>query len=181
MAAITNQAAAASSVRLRNPQRAENIRKIIVYALLVFLSAVFLFPLFWMITTALKPESQIFQWPPQWLPSPIMWSNFKDAFSNPNLPFSIFIGNTLVIELGVVTGRLISNTLVAYGFARLHAPGKNLIFTILLATLMLPQAAILIPEYILFNKLGWVNTFLPLIVPAWFGEAYAIFLMRQFF
>ena len=81
----------------------------------------------------------------------------------------------------MVSGRLISCTLVAYGFARLRAPGKNVLFTILLATLMLPRAAILIPEYILFNQFGWVNTFLPLIVPAWFGEAYAIFLMRQFF
>src|SRR5664279_6238097 len=111
MAAITNQAAAASTLRLGNPQRGEIIRKIIVYALLIFLSGLFLFPLFWMITTALKPESQIFQWPPQWLPSPIMWSNFKDAFSNPNLPFSIFIGNTLLIYMGVVTRRFISNSL----------------------------------------------------------------------
>ncbi|MEP7290384.1 MAG: carbohydrate ABC transporter permease [Chloroflexota bacterium] len=170
-----------SAPRVRNPKTGEIIRKIVVYGLLLLLSAIFLFPLFWMVTTALKQESQIFKWPPQWIPSPVMWSNFRDAFSNPNLPFSIFIGNTLVVELGVVTGRLISCTLVAYGFARLRAPGKNFLFTILLATLMLPRAAILIPEYILFNKIGWVNTFLPLIVPAWFGEAYAIFLMRQFF
>ncbi len=81
----------------------------------------------------------------------------------------------------MLSGRLISCTLVAYGFARLHAPGKNVLFAILLATLMLPQAAIIIPEYILFNQFGWINTFLPLIVPAWFGNAYAIFLMRQFF
>ena len=182
MTAIAKPVAATSSVtRQRNPQLGETIRKIIVYALLIFLSLIFLFPLFWMITTALKTETQIFQWPPQWIPNPVMWSNFRDAFSNPNLPFSIFVGNTLLIELGVVTGRLVSCTLVAYGFARLNAPGKNFLFTILLATLMLPRAAILIPEYILFNRIGWVNTFLPLIVPAWFGEAYAIFLMRQFF
>ncbi len=180
MAAITNQAAVVR-VRGGSRQTGELIRKIIVYALLIFLSFLFLFPLFWMITTALKPEAQIFQWPPTWLPSPVMWSNFKDAFSNPSLPFNIFIGNTLIIEAGTLSGRLISCTLVAYGFARLNAPGKNVLFTILLATLMLPRAAILIPEYILFNKLGWVDTFLPLIVPAWFGEAYAIFLMRQFF
>jgi multiple sugar transport system permease protein len=159
----------------------EIIRKVVVYGLLIFLSGVFLFPLFWMITTALKTESQIFLWPPQWLPNPVQWSNFGEALGNPLLPFGRYVVNTLIIEAGVLSGRLISCTLVAYGFARMRAPGKNILFTILLATLMLPRAAILIPEYILFNQFGWINTFLPLIVPAWFGEAYAIFLMRQFF
>ena len=156
-------------------------RKVLVYGLLIFLSLLFLFPLFWMATSALKIESQIFKWPPQWIPNPIQWSNFQDAFSNPLLPFGRFITNTLIIEVGVLTGRLISCTLVAYGFARLNAPGKNFLFGLLLATLLLPNVAILIPQYILFYRLGWVNTFLPLIVPAWFGNAYAIFLMRQFF
>jgi multiple sugar transport system permease protein len=161
--------------------RAEIIRNIIVYTLLILLSALFLFPLFWMITSALKTDAQLYKWPPQWLPNPIQWSNFQDAFSNPQLPFGRFIWNTLVIEFWTITGRLISCTLVAYGFARLRAPGKNILFTILLATLMLPSAAIIIPEYILFNSFGWINTILPLVVPAWFGNAYAIFLMRQFF
>ncbi|MEO8607936.1 MAG: carbohydrate ABC transporter permease [Chloroflexota bacterium] len=159
----------------------EFIRKCVVYGLLIFLSCVFLFPLFWMISTALKTDSQVFLWPPQWLPNPPQWSNFSDALGNPLLPFGRFVINTLIIEAGVVSGRLVSCTLVAYGFARMRAPGKNILFTILLATLMMPRAAILIPEYILFNQFGWINTFLPLIVPAWFGEAYAIFLMRQFF
>lgn len=159
----------------------EILRKTLVYFLLIALSALFLFPLFWMVTSALKVESQIFKWPPQWIPDPIMWTNFRDAFSNPLLPFGQFIMNTLLIEAGTLSGRLISCTVVAYGFARLRAPGKNFIFTILLATLMLPNAALLIPQYILFDRFGWVNTFLPLIVPAWFGNAYAIFLMRQFF
>lgn len=166
---------------LRDWDLGEIARKILVYALLILFSAVFLFPLFWMLTSALKPEAQIFKWPPQWIPNPIQWSNFVDAFSNPLLPFDRFIANTLLIEAGVLAGRLISCTLVAYGFARLRAPGKNFMFTILLATLMLPNAAVLIPQYILFNAFGWVNTFIPLILPAWFGNAYAIFLMRQFF
>jgi multiple sugar transport system permease protein len=159
----------------------EFARKVLVYGLLILLSAVFLFPLFWMLSSAVKSESNIFKWPPQWIPSPLLLDNFRLAFNNPQLPFDRFVINTLIIELGVVTGRLISCTLVSYGFARLNAPGKNVLFTILLATLMLPRAAIILPTYILFNQLGWVNTFLPLIVPAWFGEAYAIFLMRQFF
>ena len=154
---------------------------LIVYTLLVILSLVFLFPFFWMISTALKPDYQVFLWPPKWIPDPIQWSNFADAFSNPLLPFDIFVKNSMIIEVGMITGRLISCTLVAYGFARLEAPGKNALFGLLLATLMLPAAAVLIPRFILFSRLGWVNTFRPLIVPAWFGEAYAIFLMRQFF
>src|SRR5689334_19852154 len=178
MAAIT-KANAAGTVHIRDYKPGEIVRKVIVYGLLIFLSLLFLFPLFWMITTALKTNPQTLQWPPIWIPNPPMWSNFQQAFSNPLLPFGTFVGNTLLIEAGVVSGRLISCTLVAYGFARLRAPGKNVLFTLLLATLMLPRAAILIPEYILFNQFGWVNTFLPLIVPAWFGEAYAIFLMRQ--
>ena len=177
----TNQRIRQASWLESRPRLGEGLRKTLVYGLLIFLSLIFLFPLFWMITSALKAEAQIFSWPPQWIPNPIQWSNFQQAFGNPQLPFGRFVFNTLIIEAGVVSGRLISCTLVSYGFARLNAPGKNVLFTILLATLMLPSAAILIPEYILFNQLGWVNTFLPLIVPAWFGNAYAIFLMRQFF
>ncbi|MFQ6058494.1 MAG: carbohydrate ABC transporter permease [Anaerolineae bacterium] len=157
------------------------IKNVVVYTLLILLGALFVFPFFWMVTSALKPEHQIFIWPPRWIPEPIMWGNFAKALGNPLLPFHLFFRNTMIIEVAVVTGRLLSCTLVAYGFARLEAPGKNVLFTILLATLMLPAPVTMIPKFILFNKLGWVNTFLPLTVPHWFGEAYAIFLMRQFF
>jgi multiple sugar transport system permease protein len=152
-----------------------------VYALLTLLSLLFVFPLFWMIATALKPDYQVFLWPPKWIPDPVQWSNFREALTDPLLPFHIFVKNTMLIEVGMIVGRLLSCTVVAYGFARLEAPGKDFLFGILLATLMLPQAAVLIPRFLLFSKLGWINTFRPLIVPAWFGEAYAIFLMRQFF
>lgn len=155
--------------------------RIFVYAMLIFLSMIFLFPFFWMITTALKPSSQVFLWPPRWLPNPADFSNFTKAFSNPQLPFDVFIRNTLWLEVAIIVGRLLSCTLVAYGFARLEGPGKNVLFIILLATLMLPNAAVLIPRYVMFSSMGWVNTFNPLIIPSWFGEAYAIFLMRQFF
>ncbi|NPV08406.1 MAG: carbohydrate ABC transporter permease [Anaerolineae bacterium] len=157
------------------------VHDVVVYALLVGLGALFAFPFFWMISSALKAEYQIFVWPPQWIPNPVMWSNFAEALANPLLPFHLFFRNTMIIEVAVLTGRLISCTVVAYGFARLTAPGKNFWFAILLATLMLPKPVVMIPKFILFNELGWVNTFLPLTVPAWFGEAYAIFLMRQFF
>ncbi len=160
---------------------AKLIHDIVTYGLLVFLSLLFAFPFYWMVSSALKLDVDIFVWPPKWIPDPVVWSNFRDALSNPQLPFPIFFRNTMILEVGIITGRLISCTLVAYGFARLNAPGKNVIFAILLATLMLPDAVTQIPRFILFNKIGWVNTFNPLIIPTWFGEAYAIFLMRQFF
>jgi ABC-type glycerol-3-phosphate transport system permease component len=169
------------AVALPRRQLGPILHKVLVYSLLIILSITFLFPLFWMITTALKPSYQIFIWPPKWIPDPIQWSNFSDAFSNPLLPFDRFVVNTMIIEVGMIAGRLISCVLVAYGFARLSAPGKNFLFIVLLSTLMLPQAAVLIPRFVMFSQLGWLNTFAPLIVPAWFGEAYAIFLMRQFF
>jgi ABC-type glycerol-3-phosphate transport system permease component len=134
-----------------------------------------------MFDSALKTDAQIFLWPPQWIPDPVYLQNFVTAFSNPQLPFAVFIKNTLILEVFIITGRMLSCIVVAYGFARLEAPGKNFWFGVLLATFMLPGAILLIPKYILFNRIGWVDTFLPLIVPAWFGESFAIFLMRQFF
>lgn len=159
----------------------DRVRNGFVYFLLIVLSLVFLFPFVWMLDSALKTDAQIFLWPPQWIPHPIYWQNFVTAFSNPQLPFAVFIKNTLTLEVLMITGRLLSCVVVAYGFARLEAPGKNFWFGVLLATFMLPGAVILIPKYILFNQLGWVNTYLPLVVPAWFGESFAIFLLRQFF
>lgn len=157
------------------------VHDLFTYSLLIILSLVFLFPLFWMVTAALKDQSQIFLWPPQWIPHPIHWENFKIAFSNPQLPFIEFFRNTMVLEILIIFGRLVSCTLIAYGFARLDAKGKTLLFAVLLSTLMIPGTVLQIPQFILFNKLHWVNTIKPLVIPTWFGEAYAIFLMRQFF
>ncbi len=157
------------------------VHDIVAYVLLVVLSLVFLFPFYWMVSASLKAQADIFLWPPQWIPNPVHWENYVLAFGNPQLPFLEFFRNTMTLEIFIIAGRLISCTLIAYGFARLEAKGKNVIFAVLLSTLMLPNAVIQIPQFILFNKLRWVNTFLPLIVPTWFGEAYAIFLMRQFF
>ena len=182
MASVTYPSSAERTVPFYQTRRFNDlVHNIIVYSLLIALSLVFFFPFYWMVATALKAERFVFTWPPQWIPNPVMWSNFKEALSNPQLPFPVFFKNTMILEIGIIVGRLISCTLIAYGFARLEAPGKNVLFAVLLATLMLPNAVTQIPRFILFNKIGWVNSYLPLIVPAWFGEAYAIFLMRQFF
>lgn len=181
MSAIPSSVNAAQVPFYQSIRFQQIIRNIITYILLAVLSFIFIFPFFWMIDSAFKTNAQIFLWPPKWIPDPIEWQNFVTAFTNPQLPFLTFFKNTMILEVGIITGRLLSCILVAYGFARLEAPGKNFWFGVLLATFMIPGAVLLIPKYILFNKLGWVNTYLPLIVPAWFGESYAIFLMRQFF
>jgi ABC-type glycerol-3-phosphate transport system permease component len=163
-------------------QFGDAIRTAVVYALLVVLSATFLFPFFWMISSALKENYQTMLWPPVWIPDPPRWQNFADAlFGNSQLPFPTFFVNTMTIEVFVMIGRLVSCVIVAYAFARLEAPGKDILFAVLLSTLMLPSMVTMIPKFILFNMIGWVNTFLPLTVPAYFGEAFAIFMMRQFF
>ena len=182
MASLTYPKASERAVPFYKTRRFNNlIHDIVVYSLLILLSLLFLFPFYWMVSTALKAEHNVFTWPPQWIPDPVMWSNFREALSNPQLPFPLFFRNTMILEIGIIVGRLISCVFIAYGFARLEAPGKNTLFAILLATLMLPSAVTLIPRFIMFNEIGWVNSYLPLIVPTWFGEAYAIFLMRQFF
>ena len=182
MASVTYPGSSEQTVPFYQTRRFNDLlHDIVVYSLLILLSIVFIFPFYWMVATALKAEQNVFTWPPQWIPDPVMWSNFREALSNPQLPFPIFFRNTMILEIGIIVGRLISCTLIAYGFARLEAPGKNVLFAILLATLMLPATVTQIPRFLLFNQIGWVNSYLPLIVPAWFGEAYAIFLMRQFF
>lgn len=149
------------------------------YIILVLVSIVFLAPIFWMISSSLKPVYQIFAVPPVWWPNPPHWENYKEALTV--LPFGRFAINTLIIAIGTVIGHLISCSIVAYGFARLEAPGKDFLFILLLSTLMLPYPVTMVPLYIIFSHIGWVNSFLPLIVPTFFGNAFYIFLLRQSF
>ncbi len=153
--------------------------KIISYTLLTLGSILIMIPVFWMVSSALKPNSQIFIFPPQWIPNPIQWENFVTAMTS--LPFGTYFQNTMIIEVGSIVGTVLSCSIVAYGFARLNAPGRNFWFVVLLSTMMLPGVVTMIPVYLIFRQLGWVNTFLPLIVPNFFGSAFFIFLLRQFF
>jgi ABC-type glycerol-3-phosphate transport system permease component len=153
---------------------------IAVYGVLLIGSVAVLAPFFWQISTSLKDDFQVNQIPPMWIPSPLHPENYTTAFSQ--LPFNYFLRNTILIELGVLAGTLISSTMCAYAFARLEAPFKNTLFVIVLSTMMLPGVITLVPSYFIFVKLHWVDTLLPLIVPAWFGGgAFNIFLLRQFF
>ena len=148
-------------------------------AALVLGAAVFLTPLLWMISSSLKPEYQILEVPPRLLPDPPRWQNYAEALTA--MPFGRYALNTLAISLLTIVGHLLSCTVVAYAFARLRAPGRDALFLVVLATMMLPYPVTMVPLYILFKSLGWVDTFLPLTVPAFFGSPFYIFLLRQFF
>lgn len=152
---------------------------IISYAVLASLGTLFLLPLAWMISTSLKPNRQIFLFPPIWIPHPIDWSHYPNALQF--IPFFTYLKNTLMICVFSVVGVVLSCSLVAYGFSRVEWPERDLLFILVLSTMMIPYAVTMIPLYLVFNRLGWVNTFKPLIVPAYFGNPFFIFLLRQFF
>lgn len=156
-----------------------DIGAIVAFVVLVLLSIVMLLPVFFMVSTALKSDSEMLVFPPTWIPHPFVWSNFTRLFKE--LAFATYFKNSIIYAVFAVLGELISSSLVAYGFARFRAKGKNVLFMILLSTMMLPYPAVMIPQFLLFKKLGWVDTLLPLIVPTYFGSAYLIFLLRQFF
>jgi ABC-type glycerol-3-phosphate transport system permease component len=139
-----------------------------------------LVPLFWMISTSLKSEWEVFLIPPKWIPSEFQWVHYRQAFFD-YFSFPRYGANTMIITLGVLVGRLLSASLVAFGFARIRFFGRDAIFILVLSTMMVPGQVTIIPLYILFRDLDWLNTYLPLIVPSWFGGgAFFIFLLRQF-
>lgn len=156
------------------------ILRMIIYLLLAVGGFLFALPALWMVSTALKPLSEVNTLPPVWFPTRIEWANFSDPFRD--LPFDLFYFNTLRITLISVTGMLISCTPVAYAFARLRFRGRNVLFVLVLATVMLPEHATLVPMYVFFARLGWINSILPLTVPRFFAvDGFVVFLMRQFF
>ncbi len=157
----------------------EWIREGISHICLLGLGVTFLFPFIWMLSTALKPEAQIFKWPPEWIPEQFIWSNFPEALTF--VPFDLYIKNTLLICFWTIVGTTISSAIVAYGFSRIQWPGRNALFLVMLSTMMLPYQVVMIPLFIIFKQIGWVGSFKPLIVPAFFGNAFFIFLLRQFF
>jgi multiple sugar transport system permease protein/sn-glycerol 3-phosphate transport system permease protein len=163
---------------LASKRRQRRLHRALIYTVLLPLAALILVPLFWMVTTSLKRQMDVYLVPPQWLPAPPQWTNYSDLFAF--YPLHVYAWNTTIITALSIIGTLLSCSLAAYGFARLRAPGRDVIFMVLLSTLMLPSVVTLVPTYILFQKLGWVNTFLPLIVPNFFGSAFYIFLLRQF-
>ena len=149
------------------------------YILILFISGIILIPVFWMLSTALKENSEVFLFPPRWIPKTLHWENFPEALTF--LPFGRYLVNTSAITFSAILGQLLSSPLVAYAFARLRARGKDALFTLVLATMMLPWQVTMIPLFLLYKTFGWVDTYVPLILPNFFGGAFFIFLLRQFF
>ena len=142
-------------------------------------SIVFVVPFVWMISTSVKPRWEQLIIPPKWIPSTFVWSNYTEPFQTH--PFATWYMNTLILVVCNVVGGLLSSSLVAYAFARIQFRGRNVLFVLLLATMMLPSQVTLIPVFYMFTKIGWVDSLKPLIVPSFFGSAFYIFLLRQFF
>ena len=150
-----------------------------VYALLCLGAIGVTIPFIWMVSTSLKDLGQVFLFPPQWIPNPVLWRNYYDALTV--VPYGTFFLNTVFITAVSIVGIMLSSSLAAYSFARLRWRGRDALFLVVLATMMLPTQVTLIPQFILFRYLKWIDTFLPLIVPVMFGTGFQVFLMRQFF
>lgn len=146
--------------------------------LLVFFAVVFFMPFLWMFSTSIKPDNQVFLNPPVWIPDPVLWSNYAEVFER--IPMWTYVKNTLVTSILPVIGSLLSAPIVAYGLTKIPWRGPKFIFPIILATMMIPWQVTQIPLYLTWSNLGFVNTFVPLVLPAFFGSAYYIYLMRQF-
>lgn len=149
------------------------------HAVLIALSVVALLPFLWMVGTSLKGDAEVFSPTLQILPHKALWSNYPKALAY--IPFGLYALNTFIIATASAIGVVLSSSLVAYSFARLRWPGRDAVFLMLLATLMLPGQVTMLPVFVIFKKLGWIGGFRPLIVPAFFGSAFFIFLLRQFF
>ncbi|MFD1676118.1 carbohydrate ABC transporter permease [Alicyclobacillus fodiniaquatilis] len=156
-----------------------NVRQWAGFIILILGAIVIIFPAFWMFSASFQQNSQILAFPPSLFPHPWTWIGYLDGFKA--LPFSRYFGNTLFIAVISSVGGVISSSLVGFAFARLRAKGKNFLFYCVLSGLMIPYSVIMIPQYLLFKQLHWINTYFPLIVPAWLGLPFLIFLFRQFF
>jgi multiple sugar transport system permease protein len=154
--------------------------RVVVYFLLCAGSALMMLPLLWLARSSVMELRQIFIFPPQWIPDPWAWENYPLVFET--VPFLQYFFNTLIIVVATVLGTVITASLSAYGFSRLRWPGRDLVFGLLLSTLMLPYAVTLLPTFLLWSRLGLVNTYVPLALPTWFGgHIFYVFLLRQFF
>lgn len=170
-------AAAIREEKLRRGKRAA----ILKHVFLILTSLVMVYPLIWMVSSSLKPDNQIFGDIGLW-PSEFRWENYTNGWNAMTVSFTQFFLNSTVVTVLSVIGNVISCSFAAYAFARLEFTGKNIWFALMMGTLMIPYHVVLIPQYILFLKAGWVDTYLPLIVPRFLaGDAFFIFLMVQFF
>jgi multiple sugar transport system permease protein len=164
---------------LSSRRNRERLTKGIAYLICSLIAVAYVFPLFWMISTSLKSDVEVFLSPPTLWPITPQWQNYPAATTY--IPFWGYMLNTFIICALTILGTVVSCSLIAYGFARVRWPGRNIIFIIYLSTIMLPPQVTMIPLYIVFRYLGWVGSMWPLVVPAFFGNVVYVFLLRQFF
>jgi len=167
------------SIRLRRKAVSQVILKSVAYAAITITAITMIFPFYWMVSSSLKTETDVFLVPPRLLPIPPQWSNYDYVFNKVN--FGLYTWNNVKLAVLWTVGVVLSSSWAAYGFARVRFWGRNALFIITLAAMMIPGQVTMIPMFILMNRIGWVNTHYPLWVPAFFGGAFGIFLMRQYF
>lgn len=183
MSTITRTAPASDTsyvVAARRGKLVNILTQSLKYVILIVLSITYFFPLYWMMSSALKNDPQVYTIPPILIPNPAFWNNFADAWTT--YGFTPFLINTIFrYTLPVTVLTVISSSLVAYGFSRLRWPGRDILFYLCMATMMLPWQVTMVPLFIVYRTLGWYPSYLPLVVPSMFGSAYFIFMLRQFF
>ncbi len=155
------------------------VRKLLIYLFLAGTALFFLLPFIWMMSTSLKTSTQVWTYPPEWIPRPPSLRSYFEIWTM--APILLFIRNSFIVTGLTIVGMVLSCSMVAFGFARLRFRGRDILFVILLSSMILPPQIYMIPQYLFFTFLGWVDTFKPLWVPAWFGWPFFIFLLRQFF
>jgi len=163
---------------MRGSMKQKN-KKIIQYIVMSIIAVIMFFPIIWIVSSSLKTMLEISQFPPKIFPSIPQWENYKVILSDPYL--YVYLRNTLILIVGNTVGTVFSSALVAYPLARMDFKGKNLVFGIIIATMMVPTTTLIIPQYLLFSKFGWLDSLLPMIIPSFFAYPYNVFLFRQFF
>ncbi len=176
----TRSPGSASRRHVRGVRATRTLNAILTYVLLALGAFLVAMPFFWLVRTSLMVEGDHFAYPPILWPNPVVWQNYVDVFNIPYIPMWLFFRNSVVLVVFAVIGELIATSLVSFSFGRLRWWGRDFLFAVLVATLFLPSQMTIIPLFLTFKELGWLNTLLPLIVPSWFGHAFFIFLMRQF-
>jgi multiple sugar transport system permease protein len=180
MTSITNPVPAATRRKSSKRIVTDLARSIFVYGLLIILGSAILLPFIWTVSSSLKPAGAGIKFPPQFIPEVFVWDNYPKVFRM--IPFMTFFKNSVFVTAMALIGELLSASMVAYSFARLRYPGRDKLFYLVLATMMIPYPVTMVPTFIIFKKvLNLVGTYLPLILPAFFGPAFSIFLLRQFF
>ena len=179
MAAI-KQAQITTTDPVENTRSKPRIWRVVNIVLLLFFAVIMLVPFIWLLSSSFKSQNQIFVYPPEWIPDPFQPENYVKALTYK--PFHLYFKNTMIIVIANIVAVALTSSFCAYGFARLRFPGRDIWFGVVIATLFLPQAILIVPNFLIFTRLGWIDTFLPLTVPMFFGGgAFNIFLLRQFF